>query len=110
MCHVQVSLFIYGRYVPSLWTKNPEFTDKKSTFDYKIVIFDYKIVIFDQFCQCEQANSQIKSITRAACIFGQAYCTISKWWLGSSQFTILPQQPQKMMRASFFQKSSKVTQ
>jgi hypothetical protein len=30
---VQVSLVIRGRYVPSFSTANPEFADKKSTFD-----------------------------------------------------------------------------
>jgi len=30
---IQVSLFIRGRYVPSFWTENPEFEDKKSIFD-----------------------------------------------------------------------------
>ncbi len=30
---VQVSLVIRGRYVLSIWTANPEFTDKKSIFD-----------------------------------------------------------------------------
>ncbi len=36
---LQVSLEIRGRYVPSFWTANPEFTDKKSIFNQKIVIF-----------------------------------------------------------------------
>ena len=30
---VQVSLVIRGRYVPSFWTTNPEFVDKKSIFN-----------------------------------------------------------------------------
>jgi len=30
--YVQVSLFIRCRYVPSFWTSNPEFTDKKVHF------------------------------------------------------------------------------
>jgi len=30
--YVQVSLVIRGRYVPSFWTANPEFADKKSIF------------------------------------------------------------------------------
>ena len=37
---VQVSLVIHSRYIPSFWTANPEFEDKKSIFDQKIVIFD----------------------------------------------------------------------
>jgi hypothetical protein len=38
---VQVSLVIRGRYVPSFWTANLEFTDKKSIFDWKIAILDH---------------------------------------------------------------------
>ncbi len=33
LIYVQVSLVIRGRYVPSFWTANPEFADKKSIFD-----------------------------------------------------------------------------
>jgi hypothetical protein len=43
---VQVSLVICGRCVPSFWTANLEFANKKS-------IFDWKIVILDHFCRCE---------------------------------------------------------
>jgi hypothetical protein len=35
---VQVSFVIRGRYVPSFWTANLEFADKKSIFDCKIDI------------------------------------------------------------------------
>jgi hypothetical protein len=60
----QVSLMIRGIYVPSFRTTNPEFTDKKSTFDKKIAIFD-------QYSQWDKGNLQIKSpqITRATCIW-----------------------------------------
>ncbi len=37
---VQVSLVICGRYVPSFWTVNLEFTDKKCIFYWKIVILN----------------------------------------------------------------------
>ena len=30
---LHVYLIIHGRYVPSFWTANPEFEDKKSIFD-----------------------------------------------------------------------------
>jgi hypothetical protein len=36
---ILVSLVIRGRYVPSFWTVNLEFADKKAIFDWKIVIF-----------------------------------------------------------------------
>jgi hypothetical protein len=36
---LQVSLVIHGRNVPSIWTANLEFVNKKSIFDWKIVIF-----------------------------------------------------------------------
>jgi hypothetical protein len=41
--HIQVSLVIRGRYVPSYWTANLEFADKKS------IIFDWKSVISGHF-------------------------------------------------------------
>ena len=37
---IQVSPVISGRYVPSFWTANLEFADKKSIFDQKNCIFD----------------------------------------------------------------------
>ena len=36
MLKVQVSITIIGRYVPSFWTSNPEFEDKKSIFTRKL--------------------------------------------------------------------------
>jgi hypothetical protein len=38
---LQVSLVIRGRYVPSFWTANLEFADKKFIFDWKIVILGH---------------------------------------------------------------------
>ncbi len=38
---IQVSLVIRGRNVPSFWTANLEFADKKSIFDWKSVILGH---------------------------------------------------------------------
>jgi hypothetical protein len=52
---IQVFLVICGRYVPSFWTANLEFADKKPYFDWKIVILDH-------FFLCDLANLQIKTL------------------------------------------------
>jgi hypothetical protein len=39
---VQASLTLRGRYVPSFWTTNIAFADKKSIFDRKMFILDKK--------------------------------------------------------------------
>ena len=52
---VQVSLVIFGRYVPSFWTGNPEFAYKKSIFVKKIVIFK---MLISEFADKKSANNE----------------------------------------------------
>ncbi len=51
LSYVQVSLVICGRYIPSFWTANLEFEDKKSIFDWKIVILGHFLNVNKQICR-----------------------------------------------------------
>ena len=48
---IQVSLVIRGRYIPSFWTANLEFADKKSIFDWKSVILGHFSNVNKQICR-----------------------------------------------------------
>jgi hypothetical protein len=45
---IQVSLVICGGYIPSFWTANLKFEDKKSIFDWQIVILAYFFIVNKQ--------------------------------------------------------------